>query len=200
MTKCPYTFPARSRVAMTAYLLDRRGYCDHYTGFPFSWNVKAYHVSYEHPAGEALDAALDMEWLAEMESNCERYNWAVEDAQRHYADKEWTSYPGDDQGDWQFGFYGRSGGHLCLEEWRGLKLYGRDFVAAEWLASLSFASLRAFYRGIVCADSDFTPRAACENIEAQLNWQRSQWEDEQHAEQIEKARDLEASRPDMYAD
>lgn len=194
----PYNFEAKSRSAMTAYLLDRKGYCDHYTNFPFSWNVKAYHVNWEHPKGEPINARLDKEWLAEMESNCERYSWAVDDAQRHYAEKEWTSYPGDDQGEWQFGFYGRSGGHMCLETWRGYKVYGRGFDLAEWIEAANFKELRAFYRGIVCADHDFTTCAACEEIEWQLNFQRVQWEEEHDQTMDDDAREQEEARPDMY--
>ena len=200
MSKCPYAFTAKSRAAMTVYLLGRKGYCDHYTNFPFTWNVKAYRVNYETPQGEKTNPIFDAQWLSYLRDNDDVYNMAVEDCQRFYADEKlWTSWPGADQGQWQFGFYGRSGGHLCLETWQGSKLYGRDFDPAEWLDSLSFSELRQFYRGIVCADQDFTQKAACEAIEFQLSFQRMLWEEGKEAELIEAARDLEESRPDMYA-
>ena len=200
MSKCPYAFTARSRAAMTAYLLDRKPYYDQGATFPFSWNVKAYHVNCEHPQGEKHSPALDAKWAAYIGDNWELYNLCVEDAQHYYAapDNEWTSYPGADQGDWQFGFYGRSAGHMCLEQWRGHKLYGRGVDVAEWCAGLSFAELRAFYRGIVCADRDFTPAKASANIEHQVAFQRMLWEEEQEAEQECEARQQEASRPDLY--
>jgi hypothetical protein len=186
---------------MTAYIVDRKAYYADHTSFAFSWNVKAYNVNCKHPKGEKLNPIFDDEWLAEMESNCERYNWAQEDAQSFYAAPEnlWTSWPGDDQGDWQFGFYGRGGGHMCLEQWRGTKLYGSYFDLAEWLESLTFKELRKFYIGIVCADHDFTPRAACEEVEYKLSWQRAQWEEEKEAELVEDARAQEEARLDMYA-
>jgi len=184
---------------MTAYLLDRKGYCDHYTQFPFSWNVKAYSVDCESPQGEKNNPALDRQWLEHLRGNGELYDFAVEDAQRHYAEGDWTSWPGDDQGEWQFGFYGRSGGHLCLETWRGTQVYGNGFDPAEWLAGLSFAELRRFYRGIVCADKDFTQANASREIEYQLSFIRAQWEDEIDDSMTQAARDMEGARPDMYA-
>ena len=201
MRNAPYSFPAKSRAAMVAYLLDRKSYYADHTAFAFSWNVKAYRVDCEHPKGEKTNPALDAKWAEHIADNYDLYNLAVEDAQRHYAapDNEWTSYPGDDQGDWQFGFYGRGAGHMCLEEWRGNKMYGQYFDLTEWLANIPFPALCAFYRGIVCADSDFTPAKASENIEFQLSFQRMLWEESQDAEQECDARQLEASRPDMYA-
>lgn len=199
MSKCPYSFPARSRAAMTAYLLDRKGYCDGYTAFPFSWNVKAYSVDCESPKGETTNQALDRQWLEYLRDNGDMYSFAQEDAQRIIADGDWTSWPGSDQGDWRFGFYGRSGGHLCLESWRGITAHGRDFDASDFIESLTFKELRAFYRGIVCADHDFTQKAACEEIEYQLAFIRRQWEGEKDDEMTQAARDMETARPDMYA-
>lgn len=195
----PYTFAAKSRAAMQAYILNRTPYYDHHTSFPLSWNVKAHNVDWYHPDGEPINAALDDAWNAYLQANPDVADLAFEDAQRGYIEGEWTSYPGDDSGDWKFGFYGRQGGHLCLEEWRGRKLYGRDFDLQEWLESLSFAELRAFYRGIVTADSDFTPTQASKEVEYHLAFHRANWEAERDAEITAEARSLESTRPDMYA-
>lgn len=69
MSKHPYKFPLRSRAAMTKYILDRQPYYDHYTSFPFSWNVKAHNVDWRHPKGETIDAAFDDEWALYVESH-----------------------------------------------------------------------------------------------------------------------------------
>jgi len=196
----PYAFPLRSRAAMSAYILDRKAYHDHYTPFPFSWNVKAYHVDYDKPKGEPLDSSLDAEWSKLMRKNDSYYANALEDAQREYADGEYTTYPGNDQGDWRFGFYGRSAGHLCLETWLGRKMHGRDFDLTEYVTELSFADVRTLYKALVCMDQDFTPHEANKNVEYHLNFQRTLWEEERHAEIEQRARCLEASRPDLYAE
>ncbi len=201
-TKCPYTFAARSRAARVAYLLDRRGYHDGQR-YPFSWNVKVYGVDWRHPKGECtLNPAYDSAW----EKECEKEyvsNWAFEAAQRLFADNEWTSYPGDDQGEWEFLFLGRSGGHLTLYKWRDYSFEGLHADdLREWLAELPFAGLRLFYRAIVCADAEFTPAKARAEVEYQVNFIRGQWEEARDAEReaadAEFVEFMEAARPDMY--
>lgn len=198
MTKRPYSFPLRSRAAMTSYITDRNKYIDHYTPFPFSWKVKAYNVDFENPRGEPHDSSLDAKWSAYIARNGYLWESAVEDAQRDYSEGDYTTYPGDDQGDWQFGFYGRQGGHICLEKWRGRQMYGRDFDLNEFVTALSFADVRTLYRALVCMDSDFTCAKASENVEYHLAFQRSLWEEREHEKTTHAARCLEASRPDMY--
>ena len=186
MSKHPYKFPLRSRAAMTKYILDRTNYHDHYHPFPFSWNVKVYDVDWRHPKGETIDAALDDEWERHAQENEWVSQTAFEDAARTYCEKEYATYPGLDQGDWEFGFYGRSGGHLCLETWRGSKLNGYNFDVTEWVRELSMQDLRTFYRALVCMDHDFTPAKASENVEYCLNFLRVRWEEEKRDE-IEQA-------------
>jgi hypothetical protein len=198
-TKCPYTFSARSRKSMTAYLLDRTDYAFHYHPFPFSWNVKVGMIDYLHPKGAELDASLDDKWEEHVKENSDSlWNWALEDAQRHYHEGEYSTWAGDDQGHWRFGFYGRSGGHICLESWLGRELNGRCFDLEEYVTSLSFSDLRTLYRAIVCMDHDFTRENATKEVEFHLNFQRTIWEDEQRSKQITQARELESERPDLY--
>jgi hypothetical protein len=129
-TRCPYLFPAKSKTEMITYLLmdcqDRQWARTDYEGYFFNWNVKAHGVDWDNPEGGCkLDPSLDEAWEKEAQEDWV-YQAAFEDAQRHYIEGEWSSSPGDDQGDWQFGFYGRSGGHLCLESWRGFNFYCKD--------------------------------------------------------------------------
>jgi hypothetical protein len=198
----PYSFPARSRKAMIAYVLDRKPYYEsHYSRFDFAWNVKAHGVDWQNPTGEyTLDSNLDSAWENHLQSSSgdSVTEWAFEDAQSYYR-KEWCSYPGDDQGEWIFGFYGRQGGHLCLESWRGYKFNGDDLESI--FEGFSNDELRAFYRGIVCADSDFTYAKASANVEYQVNWIRGQWEEEKREEQERRdsamAARMQEERPDM---
>ena len=201
----PYAFPLKSRAAMTDYILDRRGYYESGRKYPFSWNVKAHYVNYDRPKGECvLDPALDVAWAKHVEKCAWICEAAFEDARRELSEGEWTSYPGDDQGDWKFDFLGKSGGHLCLISWRGAGLSGRGGEdIRDWLAEAPFAKLRTFYRALVCMDSDFTPRKASENVEYQLNFLRGLWEEEKGADREAKIAEfvecLEASRPDLYS-
>lgn len=195
MTNKPYSFPLRSRKAMVDYLTDRTSYSDHYQRYVFNWNVKARHVNWRHPQGEcAIRADLDADWESELQKR-DYEQRAFEDARR-YVEDGWTSYPGDDQGDWEFYFLGRNGGHLCLEKWRGRDM--RDLDPGDF-ANWSLADLRAFYRGIVCADSDFTPEKASKEVERHLNYQRAEWEREIDESRDCTARKMENARPDMYS-
>lgn len=206
MPRAPYTFPHRSRRQMIAYLLDRRTYADHYTPFVFAWNVKAHAVAWDRPAGEyELDPAYDAAWRCVLDSG-ESYGpeyQAFEDARREIENGEWSSYPGDDQGDWKFQFAGRQAGWIVLQNWRGWRIGGRDREdVADWLAEIDTPTLRAFYRGIRTADTDFTPAKASENVEYFLNAIRHEWEAEQKAEREARAEIFAAAmmeaRPDMY--
>lgn len=204
MPKCPYTFPHRTRRAMTEYILDRRGRSYHGGRYPFAWDVKAWAARFDGDSLRArapeydLDPAFDSAWVSEVDSD-ERLFWdCCEDAARYLSDGEWTSYPGDDQGDWEFSFAGRSGGWLVLEKWRGRDMRDAD---AETFAEMDMATLRDFYRGIRCADSDFTPAKAAAEVEYQAAFRREQWEDERRAEHAAEIADYVAAmydaRPDL---
>jgi len=68
----------------------------------------------------------------------------------------------------------------------------------EYLASFAFDELRAFYRGIVCADQDLTRANATANMRAMYAFHREQWEENKREEFEALAREQEANRPDMY--
>ncbi|UUV43256.1 hypothetical protein RCCWILLIS_84 [Rhodobacter phage RcCWillis] len=225
MTKqaAPYTFPHKSRKAMIEYLMDRnsRGY--HYQSYRFCWNVKAHAADFDgdtlrkHNAD--LDPAFDSRWDDVIE-NSESLFWSFcEDAARQINDDEWTSYPGDDQGDWEFLFAGRSGGWIVLNKFRGLdarELYSDPAEAADMrkaycepmhgapsnLDCWPWERLKAFYRGIRTADSDFTPAKAAAEVEYQAAFYRETLEDEWKADRdasvAAEVAAIEASRPDLY--
>ena len=194
MTKCPYSFPLKSRADIVDFLTrDGRYYSG--TRYRFAWNVKTYAADFEGDSlrkhDPALDPALDSESF---------WRWC-EAAAQGLSEGEWTSYPGDDQGDWGFSFAGRSGGWLVLEKWRGRDM--RDLDPTEMMdpEEWPFADLRAFYRGIVCADQDFTPAKAATEVEYQAAFDRGQWEemirDENDMAAADLARDMAAARPDL---
>lgn len=195
--KCPYSFDARTVQDVLQFLCrDRRRRYDRFEGSFMAWNVKAYRVDLckDHKRTKSLDKA----WQAYLESSAGQHvdSRAFEDAQEYYR-RDWCSYPGDDQGAWKFHFAGRSGGWLALEAWRGNNISRMDWDDfARFLATLvaecikdGSQNLSAFYVGIVCADSDFTPQKASENVSYHYGEAREQWEAERAniAEYVETA-------------
>lgn len=205
-----YSFPARSRAAMIEYIGNRQSRGYHYRTYPFCWNVKAYISGLESEdlhgleMSESIDPAFDSQWDQYVSEKENSLFWSLcEDGGRYLSEGEWTSYPGNDQGDWKFSFEGRSGGWLVLNKWRGHDLTGMSLAdVAEWCADLSFDELKAFYRGIVCADSDFTSDNAAIEVMYQATSLRSHledgWQQEREAENAAFAVAYQESRPDMY--
>lgn len=210
MTRCPYSFPARSKRAMLAAIRDMgRTYSERHARYPFSWNVKApwpfpmtaAELKPYHYDGGSFDASLDAAWAAEWESG-ERFNWMVGDM-RERAD-EYSSYPGDDGGSFKFGFAGRSGGHLVLESAYGFKLSGLTLaeLVEDIMPDWPLAEVRRLYRVLVCMTADFASDKVREEYAWAIAFQRYQWEEEKRDEKAASgaafAAELEASRPDMY--
>lgn len=196
----PYTWPHRSRAAIVDYLTDRCAYFDYCRAYLFAWDVKVSMARFDGASlrkhDPCLDPTLDSEWESLVESD-DRLFWEwCEDAGRDISEDEWTSYPGDDQGDWRFSFAGRSGGWIVLEKWRGRDVSNPDDFS-EW----SWPDLVAFYRGIRCADSDFTQANAVANVESHAADYRYDWEaekrEEAEAEAEAAAASIAASRPDL---
>ncbi len=189
--KHSYTFPARSRADMTDYLLSHVGYggWNHpiRRWSPLAWNVKVHSFDQtgQCHGGEACDPLLNDEWLFYLKDNDWVISTAFEDAGRYLIEGDYTTYPGNDQGDWRFCFGGRSSGWLILEIWKKdnfLKGFsGHGFRGTnEWfvyLKDLSFSDLRTLYRGVRCMDVDFTPLNARKEVSYQINFQRVLWEE-----------------------
>lgn len=204
MANAPYTFPHKSRAAIAEYL-TRDGRAYDYRRYNFAWNVKTHGARFdgdalrEHVAG--LNPAFDAAFQDVADSDPYLFGHWCEDAARWVSDDEWCSYPGDDQGDWDFAFAGRSGGWIVLQKWRGRDM--RDVEADDFLDRdlWPWADLVAFYRGIRCADSDFTAEKAAREVEWQAASWRSDWESDRAAEQDAKdsavAAAIEAARPDL---
>lgn len=201
--KHPYRWSLRSRAAITDFLAqDWRCYSQRHGSFLFSWCVKVDLNSNQRmgKAGEEpVDARFDMAWEEYLERNDSLFWLCCEDAARYYLEDGYTSYPGDDQGDWKMTQCGRSGGYLALTAWRGYSLdgYGEQAIR-DFCEEMPFKDLRAFYRGIVCLDHDLTREKASAEVAFHLNFQRSQWEESLVAAETVAARSLEESRPDLY--
>jgi hypothetical protein len=206
--KAPYSFPERSRAGMVkAIEAISSPYYDRPRSFAFSWNVKyprGIDVTANGLAPYAqapLDPALDDAWQGESEKP-ERFDWLLEDTRRDV--DEYSTYPGEDQGAFEFGFYGRQGGHLCLESAFGFDLSNMDDLAETLRdpAETSFKDLRRLYRALVCMDSDFSRAKVRDAFAYAWAWQRMIWEEETKAERAHVnaaiAAEYEESRPDLY--
>ena len=190
MKKHPYTFPHKSKSGMMEYLMDHKGYggWNHpYRGWsPLAWCVKINDIDVSGGWGlkhhEHIDPLLDEEWAQHWTENQNSLTEIIfEDAQITYREGLYTTYPGNDQGDWKFCFGGRSGGWLILEKWKNddsfLKMGSKESWE-DYLSDLFFSGLRALYRGVRCMDQDFTRENASRNVSYQINFQRTLWEEQ----------------------
>lgn len=223
MTKrCPYTFPARSRKAMIAYLAEHESYVPMNTwngGFVLAWNVKIYNFDasgkaklwerYSKSKSEFKPRAnLDAGW--EQETQEPEFFYSIcEDAARMYLEGEWTNYPGIEQGEWKFSVNGRSGGYFILTEaprwlpapraWRMFPMIWDSRGAyEEWLANLDTPTLKRFYRAVRVLDHDLARDAVEAEISYQVAFRRQQWEETQEQEEQTAAEEQEDARPDLY--
>lgn len=191
MKRSPYTYPHKSKHAQIDYLTGH----DAYGGWnhpnrgwsPLSWNVRIGNADFEQPKGEyQLDPSHDDAWAKYVEKKSELFYWACEDMARQYTEGEYTTYPGDDQGDWEFCFAGRSGGQMLLAKWKGTDFL-RSFDSAEhwrdWLTEgIDTAALRTLYRAVRCMDHDLRRDAINAEFEYQLNFRRHEFEEEREVE------------------
>lgn len=199
-----YPFAAETLGDVIEFLMQERSrqYAYHREiGSRLAWYVKAYPDVHGKDNGDyKRNPELDDAWEKYLDSRRGQHIWqrAYEDAQEYYR-TDWNSYPGDDQGDWKFAFGGRSGGYLCLQEWRGYKFARMDeSELAQFVAELvhhylegdgKADYLESFYIGIVCADVDFTGDNASKNVSYHYAQAREEWETERGnlADEIESA-------------
>ncbi|MGD9670292.1 MAG: hypothetical protein AB7U75_14840 [Hyphomicrobiaceae bacterium] len=188
-----YNFASKTIGEVVDYLLiDRKRSYDYGRGgSPYCFNVKAHCPDvYKALDQSSINRALDAGWDAYMETSAgyDTMNHAYERAQDYYR-KDWNSYPGDDQGAWEFAFEGRQGGWLCLKSFRNIQFRG-DSDLPEIIAHMlhdymtggdpkgTDGDIVGFYMGIMCADQDFTPAKAEAEVSYQLADLREQWEEE----------------------
>lgn len=210
--KCPYSWPHRSRKAMLEYLGEHESYVPMNTwngGFVLAWNIKVYNYDEMGRSGEKVEARFDDRWREHVNDNFELFGQVCADATSYYTEKTWTNWPGIEQGEWEFGINGRSGGYMILTEapgwlpaprrWRMFSMIWEsrgDYQ--DWLAGLDTEILRRFYRAIRVLDHDLR-REACEaEVSYHYNFQRTVLEDEWKQEENCEARKQENARPDLY--
>lgn len=192
MPKCPYSFPARSRAAMIAAMESIGGYggwnAPHRASYPFAWNVKLQYVPNIETAatlnpfnydGDQFNAAWDSDFESYMQSG--DFDSMIIEAMRG-AVEDYSTWPGDDSGQFQFDFAGRSGGWLVLTNAFGLDLRGLDFESLRDPEEWSFSEVRRLYRAVTVMDSDFSREAVRREMLHQVAFARTQWEESRTAE------------------
>jgi hypothetical protein len=203
MAKCPYSFPARSRAAMADAIESIGHYRAYGYGserYPFCWNVKLDGLWRSDAA--TLNAAnsehgLRPAWDSAFESYCEGDSgqgvFERVQVSMWFQAENYSTWPGDDSGQWGFTLAGRSGGWLCLVDSPVGKIAGQSLEelvesirltgeGEEW----PFANVRTLYRGLVCMDSDFTRDKVNAETRYQLAHVRAEWE----SERADKIREL----------
>lgn len=201
-TKCPYTFPHKSRKAMVEYLADHENYGGWNHPYrrwsPLSWNVKIGNVSHDGKRGEnTVNPDFDEAWQEYCQHADHLFNDICESMASFYLEGLYTTYPGNDRGAWKFCMAGRSGGHMLLEGWEGMNLLTRfsgEDDWREWLGSISFGTLRTLYRAVRNMDQDISRDNINRNYEFELNFRRSEWEAE-HARDIAQQQAVEGFEP-----
>jgi hypothetical protein len=198
MAKNPYSFPARSRADMIAALESIGGYsgwnAPSRRAYPFAWNVKIHRYpssakeleSFRYGEGEPFNAQWDSAWQRELESDTEnsRFNSALEDMRSNLED--YSTYPGDDAGEFSFTFGGRSGGWLILESAYGWQMAGLELSSladerTQWgveRSEWSFAEVRKLYKAIMTMEADFASAKVDSAYAHAMAFQRMQWEEE----------------------
>lgn len=187
MSKCPYSFPARSRAAMIQAIQDIANprYYDHHR-WPFTWDVKWPYLPDANSA-EVLGAAYqseftpawDSDFQAEMET--EGFFGAVTESMWSQMES-YSTYPGDDSGEWEFALMGRSGGWLVLVNGPVYRFADFDPDELADAEQYSFADIRALYRALIVMDHDFSRDKVRAEFLYQIGFQREQWEEARRAE------------------
>lgn len=182
---CPYDFPLESRWEIVQFLLEHKVHRldGPYSKWAYAWDIKVHRFETDgHNLGYENDPAFDGRWESYLKENDIFWDEAG-DAVRHYTEGEYTTYPGNDQGDYQFHTAGRSGGWLVLT---GVKELGDKLAwegqsdLKEWLKDLDDAAIVRLYKLIVQVDKDVSNPAA--EMAHRYAFRRSELEAEWKAE------------------
>lgn len=188
----PYRFPARSRAAMIAALESVGGRSDRHGSYPFAWNVKIYRyptsareLEEYNESGTPFLKAWDSAWEKECESDY-FFSSITEGMARDVLEDDYSTWPGDDAGQYKFGFAGRSAGWLVLESAFGWNMRGFDLESladqyTQWgveRSEYTFAEVRKLYRAVMTMESDFESEKVQRQFARECAFRRSQWEEE----------------------
>lgn len=185
---CPYEFPLETRHAIEDFVCGHAVHRERHGKGHFAWNVKVHGLdtSGHHPDFKN-DPAFDARWNELVGKDDEMFWEACSDGLRLWLDGEYTTWPGDDQGDYKFHVEGRSGGWLCLDEIKGVGRLAFDGMAdlKACVRELDDEELVKIYRTLVSLDHDV--RDPAKEVAYQLAFRRQQLEEEWRDEATPKA-------------
>lgn len=156
---CPYDFPLESRREIIEFLCNHEMHRldNNYSPFALAWNIKVYAFNTSGKIdGFTPDAELDERWEEYIERNDELFWTVAADALSQFTDKNYSTYDGNDAGEYEFGITGRSGGWLVLRKIEGfgeLKWANQSDMRAD-LKDWADADLIRLYKLVVHVDKD----------------------------------------------
>jgi hypothetical protein len=144
-------------------LLAHRFHADGpYADSRLSWNIKVgtFDTSGSGTSDYPVNRYLDAAWAEQANGDsASLFNRACADGISHYVDEGYTTYPGDDHGNYAFGIEGRSGGHLVLLSVTGLPTpmkWGSQTEFAQYLDELTDAQLAKLVILVKSVDFDLS--------------------------------------------
>lgn len=146
------TYPVRDRHSIIKAIAGHHVHSDrHSGGWRLAWDIKVHRFDTSGKVGDFKPVDwLDRSWEIEVEQDHTLFGVACEDALRPFLEGDYTTYPGNDSGEYGFGTQGRSGGHLVLTKLGGLTerelTWGSQKALAAFLEGLSDAELTQLYR------------------------------------------------------
>ncbi|MGY3582373.1 hypothetical protein ACVIGB_000703 [Bradyrhizobium sp. USDA 4341] len=182
-------FPCRTREQMLVFLGNHEMKPPDHHGAAIAWNIKARGFPVNGKGEIATDDRFDKRWEEYLQQHCDEVFWqACEDELSQFLDGSYDTYPGEDEGSYEFGTRGRQNGWLYLRAWdgpqpkRGHNPMHFDHYSeyVEYLLALSPADLCRLYKLVANVDHDVRdPDAA---IAHHFNSRRSMLEQEWAAE------------------
>ena len=174
-----YKAPLRKRSEIREYLTDggtHGSYFRNHSRYLFSWNVKihSYNEEFEHLLSLFEDRSTDNLWIEgcrEFYSNMsdnkknQLWEWTIDSCRESITDCD--SYEGlwdSGEGNAEWCFEGRCGGHLCLVGFDGVDLRDDETV----LDDMEYKTLCRLYRFVVQCDHDFRAEAVKREFEYQM--------------------------------
>ncbi len=177
----PIVYQSQKRSEIIKELINHTMHAERYSPARLAWDIKVHSFdtdgkSADYPGNPRFDAR----WKKEVEADDQIFYEACSDATSMFRNDEYTTYPGDDQGDYKFEMEGRSGGWLVLDEVAGIgKLaWSSQTEMEDALLALDASQLTKLYRVVVNLDHDLTTAKIDREMAYQYSFRRKQLEEE----------------------
>lgn len=182
---CPYAFSLESRREILQFLAEHPVHRidGPYSRWAYAWDVKVHSFDRTgHHADFEPDPDFDERWERYLESHPDLFWEEAADELSSYTEGTYATYPGDDEGQYDFGMAGRSGGWLILTKVDGLgkMCWDNQMGLKDWLKDLDDADLIRLYKLIVSVDKDVAnpAQAMAYRFASRRAEMESEWKDE----------------------